>query len=94
MYGNFSAKSVTETKVDVTASWTALPTTAKSGRALLEVYNKDENKIYVSFDNTASIKERSAIGSSEVRIYPIQDNLTLYARTQTGGARVIVTEYK
>lgn len=93
--GNFSAKTVTETVVEVTSgAWTALPTTAQTGRNLLEVYNKGENKLYLSFDNTATIKQRAAIGGGEVRIFPVQDNVTLYGRSQGGGTRVIVTEYR
>ena len=95
VYGNFSAKTVTETKVDcVTSSWTALPTTALAGRNLVEVYNKGENKLYLSFDNTAIIKYRAAIGGGEMRIFPVQDNLTIYGQSQGGGTRVIVTEYR
>ena len=94
-YGNFSAKTVTETVVGVgTGAWTALPTTAQAGRTLLEVYNKGENKLYLSFDNTTIIKYRAAIGGGEVRIFPVQDNVTLYGRSQGGGTRVIVTEYR
>lgn len=93
--GNFSAKTVTETVVECVASaWTALPTTAMTGRNLLEVYNKGENKLYLSFDNTATIKQRAAIGTGELRIFPVQDNLTLYGRTHSGGGRIIVTEYR
>lgn len=95
LHGNFSAKTVTETVVEVTTgAWTALPTTAQVGRNLLEVYNKGENKMYLSFDNTATIKNRAAIGGGELRIFPVQDNLTLYGRSQGGGTRVIVTEYR
>lgn len=94
-YGNFSAKTVTETVVNVTTdSWTALPTTAMSGRQLVEVYNKGENKLYLSYDSSATVKQRAAIGGGEIRILPIQDNLTLYGRSQGGGTRVIITEYR
>ena len=95
LYGNFSFKTVQETVVNLgSGAWTALPTTALTGRNLLEVYNKGENKLYLSFDNTAAIKQRDAIGNAELRIFPVQDNLTLYGRTGTGGTRVIVREYR
>ena len=95
LYGNFSAKTEEETVVEVTSgAWSALPTTALAGRNLVEVYNKGENKLYLSFDNTATLKQRSAIGGAEFKIFPIQDNLTLYGRSQGGGTRVIVTEYR
>lgn len=94
-YGNFSAKTVQENNVSVVSnSWTALPTTALSGRQYVEVYNKSPYKIYFSFDSTAPVKYRAAIAGGELRGFPIQDNLTLYARSQGGGARVIVTEYR
>lgn len=94
-HGNFSAKTVVETVLNVPAdTWTALPTTALSGRNLVEVYNKGENKLYLSFDNTTIVKYRSAIGGAEFKIFPIQDNLTLYGRSQGGSTRVIITEYR
>jgi hypothetical protein len=95
-YGNFSAKTVAEECLNVPASaWTALPTTTLNGRYLLEVYNKGENKLYISFDNTVvSVKYREALGSGEMRIFPIQDNLTLYGQSTGGSNRVIVREYK
>ncbi len=94
LHGNFSARSVTETVINASTTWTALPTTAMGDRVLIEVANKGENKLYFSFDNTAAIQHRFAIGSGSFKIFPIQDNLTLYGRAQTGSTRVIVTEYK
>ena len=95
LHGNFSAKTATETVVNVPANtWTALPTTAASNRNLVEVYNKGENKLYLSFDNTVTVKFRSAIGGAEFKMFPIQDNLILYGRSQGGSTRVIITEYK
>ncbi|MCH7761151.1 hypothetical protein IIA15_07115 [candidate division TA06 bacterium] len=95
LYGNFSAKTATETVLNVPANtWTALPATAATGRALVEVFNKGENKIYFSYDSTAIIKHRAAIGSGEMRIFPIQDSLVLFGRAQSGSSRVIVTEYR
>jgi len=95
LYGNFSAKTATESVLNVPANtWTLLPATAATGRVLVEVNNKGENKIYFSFDNTAIIKNRFAIGSGETRIFPIQDTLLLYARAHSGSSRVIVIEYR
>src|SRR3990167_8182862 len=95
LYGNFSARSEEETVVEVTSgSWIALPTTALAGRNLVEVYNKGENKLYLSFDSSATLKQRAAIGGGEFKIFPIQDVITLYGRSQGGGTRVIVTEYR
>lgn len=94
-YGNFSAKTVTETCLNVPSSWTALPTTVQEGRQYLRVYNKGENKLYLSFDNTvASIKYRIAIGSGEMMDFPIQDNLILYGYSTGGSNRVIVQEFR
>lgn len=94
-YGNFSAKTVIETCLNVPASWTALPTTSMGQRQVLRVYNKGEHKLYLSFDNTvATIKYRMAIGSGEMLDFPIQDNLTLYGYSETGSNRVIVQEFK
>lgn len=95
LHGNFSAKSVTETVVNVPGNvWVALPTTAMGGRALVEVHNKGENKMYFSFSDTATLKERWAIGTGSFKTFPIQDNLTLFGRTAAGSSKAIVTEYK
>lgn len=95
-YGNFSGRTVTESVVNCPQNtWTALPTTAQSGRQLIEVYNKGEHKLYLSFDNTVGVKYRDAIGTGDLRIFPVQDNLTLYGRSGgAGSVRVIVREYK
>ncbi len=103
LHGNFSAKTVTETVVNVPGNaWSALPTTAQVGRNYMEVLNKGENKLYLSFDNvdsngaTRAVVDRGAIGGGETRGLPIQDNLTLFGRSDpnVGGTRVIVTEYR
>ena len=93
-YGNYAFKNVTETCLNVPSSWTALPTTAMSKRQYLRVYNKGENKLYLSFDNTvASVKYRMAIGSGEMADYPVQENVTLYGYSTGGSNRVIVQEF-
>ena len=95
LYGNFSAKTVTETSMNVPANaWTALPATTANGRMLVEVFNKGETRLYLSFDNTVGVKARSAIGTGEFKMFPIQDNVILYARSHSGGTRAIITEYK
>ena len=102
-YGNFSAKTVAETRVDVPGNaWQLLPTTNLVDRHYVEVFNKGENKLYLSFDNVdsdgtiRSVKDRGAIGGGEIKGFPIQDNLTLFGRSDpnVGGTRVIVTEYR
>ncbi len=95
LHGNFSAKSVTETVMNVPSNaWVALPPTTAGGRTLVEVHNKGETKLYFSFDNTVAINNRAAIGSGSFRIFPIQSNLTLYGRSHSGGTKAIVVEYK
>jgi len=95
-YGNFSARYVVESVLNVpNNTWTALPTTAMSNRQLVEIYNKSEYKMYISYDSSAAIQYRSAIGPGDTRIFPIQDNLTLYGRSGgAGSVRLIVTEYR
>ena len=95
LHGNFSAKSVTETVVNVPGNlWIALPTTAMSGRALIEVHNTGEHKMYFSFSSTATLKQRWAIGTGSFKTFPIQDNVTLFGRTAGGSSSAIITEYK
>ena len=95
LYGNFSAKTVTETTVNInTSAWTALPTTAQTGRNLIEVFNRGENALYLSTNSSASVKEVFAIGGGDFKAFPLQDNVTLYGRSRTGGTRVIMWEYR
>ena len=96
LHGNFSAKTVAETAVNCPNNvWTALPTTALADRNYMEVYNKGEYKLYLSFDNTAAVQYRSAIAGGELRGIPVQDNLTLYGRSGgAGSVRAIITEYR
>ena len=96
IYGNFSAKTVTETCLNVpNNAWTALPTTAMSNRNYVRVYNKGEHKLYFSFDSSAAVQHRMAIGGGEMLDFPIQDSLTLYGRSGgTGSVRAIIQEFK
>jgi len=96
LYGNFSARTAVENVINApNNAWTALPATALTGRNWVEVYNKGEYKLYLSFDGSAPVQHRSAIGGGEFRGFPIQDNLTLYGRSGgAGSVRVIVTEYR
>ena len=95
LHGNFSARTAIETVMNVPANqWVPLPASTQGGRTLVEVWNKGETKLYFSFDNTAAIANRAAIGSGSFRIFPIQDNLILYGRSHSGGTKAIVVEYK
>lgn len=105
LHGNtFSAKSVTETAVNVASNtWIKLPTIAMEGRASVEVLNKGEKILYLSFTNvdsagnTLAVQFRGAIKTGQFKIFPIQDNLTLYGRSDPnagGSTRAIITEYK
>ncbi|MFA5038041.1 MAG: hypothetical protein WC479_12795 [Candidatus Izemoplasmatales bacterium] len=96
LHGNFSAKTVVETAVNCPNNvWTALPTTALNGRNYMEVYNKGEYKLYLSFDSSAAVQHRTALGGGELRGVPVQDNLTLYGRSGgAGSVRAIITEYR
>lgn len=92
-YGNQCARRVTETKLDITTTWTALPTTAMTGRQWVEVFNRSSKKVFLSFSSDSNVKFVKALGPGDYKIEPIGDSLTLYARTPSGGARLIVTEY-
>lgn len=94
VYGNPTARNVTQQNVEITTSWTALPTTAMSGRQWIEIYNRSSKKVFLSVgDSSANVRFVKAIAGGDYKIEPIGDSLTLYARTASGGARIIVTEY-
>lgn len=93
-YGNQIARRVTQQNVEITTSWTALPTTAMTGRQWIEIYNRSSKKVFLSVnDSSANVRFVKAIAGGDYKIEPIGDSLTLYARTASGGARIIVTEY-
>ena len=85
-----------------TTSWTALrygSTNAKS-RKYLGVFNRSPYRIFITVDNNdtagadivADPAHVRVIRQGGERIFPYSDKVTVYARSQTGGATVIVTE--
>jgi len=93
-YGNPTARNVTQTSVDATMTWTALPTTAMTGRQWVEIYNRGTRKLLISVnDSSANVRLVKAIAAGDYKIEPLGDSLTLYGRTLTGSTRIIVTEY-
>lgn len=77
-----------------TTGWTALRygSTNALSRKFLGVFNRSPYKIYISTSNTANPAHVRVIRQGGERIFPYSDKVTLYARSQTGGATVIVTE--
>ena len=74
--------------------WTALRygnTNAKS-RKYLGVFNRSPYRLYITTLTTADPAHTRVIRQGGERIFPYSDHITLYARSQTGGATVIVTE--
>lgn len=93
-YGNNIARNVTQGVVDVSTSWTAIPTTAMTGRQWVEIYNRSNKKVFLSVnDSSANVRYVKAINGADFKIEPIGDSLTLYGRTAAGTARIVVTEY-
>lgn len=95
-YGNVVAKTVSQGKVDITGSWTALRVGSSNlaNRKWIEIYNRSAYKIFLSVDDSsANVRYVKAIAAGDYKIEPLASNLTLYGRTAGSGARVIVTEY-
>jgi len=77
-------------------AWTALSygdTNAKS-RKYIGVFNRSENKLYVTTDSSASVTEARAIRAGGERIFPYSDKVTLYGRCGVSGnsSKVVITE--
>ena len=85
-----------------TTGWTALRygSTNAGSRKFIGVFNRSPYRIYITTgdaDSTGAtlVKDPAhvrVIRQSGERIFPYSDKVTLYARSQTGGATVIVTE--
>lgn len=94
-YGQQVAKRIQESAITVNSTeWTALEgATALARRFMTKVFNRSTRKVFLSYDNTADVRNRGAIGVSEGAIEPNDLTLPLYGRTAEGTAVVIVTEY-
>ena len=85
-----------------TASWVALRygSTNAKGRKYIGVFNRSPYKIFITTDNsdtaaddlTTDPAHTRAIRAGGERIFPYSDKVTLYARSVTGGATLVVTE--
>lgn len=98
-----TVSSVLEKKIVVpTSGWTALRygSTNSKNRKYIGVFNRSPYKIFITTDNadtagtalTTDPAHTRAIRAGGERIFPYSDKVTLYARSVTGGATVIVTE--
>ena len=85
-----------------TSSWVALRygTTNAGGRKYIGVFNRSPYKVYITTDNndtaaasiTTDPAHCRAIKAGGERIFPYSDKVTVYARSVTGGATLVVTE--
>ena len=98
-YGQPVSSRVQSQAVTCTATaWTALTggATALISRTGVEIYNKGAAasvKLYLSYNNTISVKYCKPVETGAYHFEPCGSQLTLYGRTQAATARVIVTEY-
>jgi hypothetical protein len=94
---------VLEKKVVVpTTGWTALRygTTNAEGRRYIGIFNRSPYKIFITTDNNNTAGTSLTTDAAHVRairaggstVFPYSDKVTVYARSRTGGATVIVTE--
>ena len=86
---------VLETRIDVGSSWTQLNYSGSGnalGRRYLGVFNRSDKKAFYTTDSSANVKYVRALAPGEYLIFPYSDKVTLYARTSTGTARLVVTE--
>jgi hypothetical protein len=94
-FGQQVAQRVKETVLNVNSTeWMLLEgSPVLDKRFAVEVYNRSDRKVFLTYDNTSDIRAVKAIGPSETKVEPAQDSLNLYGRCAAGTARVIVTEY-
>lgn len=81
-------------KVLPTTGWTAIrcSTANAESRKYLGVFNRSPYKIFVTTDSSADAAHTRAIKAGGERIFPYSDKVTLYGRSVTGGATIVVTE--
>ncbi len=77
-----------------TTNWTAIRygTSNAGSRKYIGVFNRSPYKIFITTDNTADAAHTRAIRAGGERIFPYSDKVTLYGRSVTGGASIVVTE--
>ena len=77
-----------------TAGWTQISYGASNAvsRKYISVFNRSPYKIFVTTNSSADAAHTRAIRAGGERIFPYSDKVTLYGRSTTGGARIIVTE--
>ncbi len=85
-----------------TTGWTALRygSTNAKGRKYIGIFNRSPYKIYITTDNTDTVGTSittnpahcRAIRQGGERIFPYSDKVTVYARSVTGGATIVVME--
>lgn len=94
-FGQQVAQRVQETVLNVNSTeWTALQgLTVLPRRFAVEVYNRSNRKIFLSYSNTADVRGTKVIGTSEWKVEPAHEAMTLYGRCAAGTARCIITEY-
>jgi len=93
-FGQQKAQRVQETSLNIGQEWTALQgTTVLPRRFAVEVYNRSNRKLFLSYSNTQNIRAAKALGGAEGKVEPAESALTLYGRAASSTIRVMVTEY-
>ena len=72
--------------------WTPLPLAALSDRNAMSIQNLSDVNIKINYDNTVSGYIGIEIKAGFERYYDIKDTITIYARTESGSAQVVVEE--
>ena len=81
------------TEVTLTSSgWTALPATALEFRNAISIQNLSGQTIKLNYDNSVSGFVGVSILNNSERYYDMKDTITLYGKSASGSAVIVVEE--
>jgi len=74
------------------SSWTALPTTALSGRNALSIQNLSGGEIKINYDNTVGTYTGIVIQNGAERYYDVGETIIIYAKSLSGNRTINIEE--
>lgn len=82
---------ITEVSLN-SSSWTALPSSALSGRNALSIQNRSGTEIKINYDNSVVGYVGIVIPDGGERFYDISDSIVIYAKSSSGTPTVVIEE--
>jgi hypothetical protein len=89
--GLSTAGRITEVTLN-SSTWTALPSSALSGRNGLGIQNRSGTEIKINYDNSVPTYTGVTIINGAERFYDITDSIIVYAKSASGTPTIVVEE--